>query len=127
MAPVSYGCAGDAVPAARHHLKRTRVAIPIPFAVAPGASLAVQSGVLASSFAAESRLPAANETFTDVAAAAEPPADGLDLYDNIHRYKWRPEYMMAAVDLYLPESEDGEFDVSIRREAKKGRNMAIRT
>ncbi len=81
----------------------------------------------ASSSAAESSLPAANETLTDVAAAAERPADGLDLYNNIHLYIWRPVYMMATVDLYLSESEDGEFDVSIRREAEKGRNVAIRT
>jgi len=127
LAPVSYGCAGAAVPAAGHHLKRTGVAILIAYAVAPGASLAVQSGVPAASFAAESSPPAADGTFTDVASAAERPADGLDLYDSIHLYKWRPVYMMAAVDLYLSESEDGDFDVSIRREAEKGRNVAIRT
>ncbi len=108
-------------------MKRTGVAILIAYAVAPGASLAVQSGVPAASFAAESSPPAADGTFTDVASAAERPADGLDLYDSIHLYKWRPVYMMAAVDLYLSESEDGDFDVSIRREAEKGRNVAIRT
>ena len=105
-------------------MKRAGVAILITYAVAPGASLAVQSGFPASSFAAESSPPAAVETFTDV--AAERPADGLDLYDNIHRYIWRPVYMMATVDLYLSESEDGEFDVSIRRETEKGRNVAVR-
>ena len=89
-------------------MKRTHVAIFVTSVVALAALLAVQNGVLASTF-------------------AERPADGLDLYDNIHRYMWRPVYMMAAVDLYLSESEDGEYYESLFREAEKGQYVAIRT
>ena len=40
---------------------------------------------------------------------------------------WRPVYMMAAVDLYLSESEGGEYSVSLRREAESSQYVAIRT
>lgn len=108
-------------------LKRTHAAILITFVVALAASLVIQNGVLASTFTEETSPPAVLETFTDVAAAAERPADGLDLYDNIHRYMWRPVYMMAAVDLYLSESEDGEYYVSLERDTESGQYVAIRT
>ena len=35
--------------------------------------------------------------------------------------------MMAAVDLYLSASEDGEYSVSLRRDAERGQYVAIRT
>ena len=108
-------------------MKRTHAAILITFVVALAASLVIQNGVLASTFTEETSPPAVLETFTDVAAAAERPADGLDLYDNIHRYMWRPVYMMAAVDLYLSESEDGEYYVSLERDTESGQYVAIRT
>lgn len=108
-------------------MKRTHVAIVVTFIVALVISLAVQNGVLASTFAEGVWPPAVPGTFAEVAAAAERPAEGLDLYDNIHRYMWRPVYMMAAVDLYLSESEDGEYYESLRREAESGQYVAIRT
>ena len=35
--------------------------------------------------------------------------------------------MMAAVDLYLSESEDGEYYVSLKRDTESGQYVAIRT
>ena len=101
-------------------MKLTRVATLITFVVAIAATIIIHSGVLASTFAEETSPPAELDPFSDVAAAAERPADGLDLYDNIHRYMWRPVYMMAAVDLYLSESEDGEYSVSLKRDTESG-------
>ena len=66
-------------------MKRTPVAILITFVVALAATFVIYNGVLASTFAEEASPPAVLETFTDVAAAAGRPTDGLDLYDNIHR------------------------------------------
>lgn len=108
-------------------LKRKHLAILVTSVVALAALLAVQNGVLASTFAEGASPPAVPGTFSEIAAAAERPADGLDLYDNIHRYMWRPVYMMAAADLYLSESEDGAYHESLRREAESGQYVAIRT
>ena len=108
-------------------MKLPRVAILVTFVVAIAAPITIHSGVLASTFAEETSPPTEPDPFTVVAAAAERPADGLDLYDNIHRYMWRPVYMMAAVDLYLSESEDGEYYVRLERETESGQYVAIRT
>ena len=72
-------------------MKRTRFAILITFVVALAATFVIRNGVLASTFAEETSPPAVLVPFTSLAAAAERPADGLDLYDNIHRYMWRPD------------------------------------
>ena len=108
-------------------MKLTRVAILVTFVVAIAATITIHSGVLASTFAEETSPPTEPDPFTDVAAAAERPADGLDLYDNIHRYMWRPVYMMASVDVFLSESEEGEYYVSLKRETESSQYVAIRT
>lgn len=52
---------------------------------------------------------AADTSFIALAVDADRPANGLDLYDNIHRYMWRPVYMMATIDYTLPKDETGQF------------------
>lgn len=47
--------------------------------------------------------------FHALALLAARPADGLDLYENIHEYMWKQVYVMGTVDYALPQATDGRY------------------
>ncbi len=50
-----------------------------------------------------------DDTFHALAFGAARPASGLELYENIHEYMWKPVYVMGTVDHALPPNNDGQF------------------
>ena len=49
------------------------------------------------------------DTFHALAFGAARPASGLELYENIHEYMWKPVYVMGTVDHALPPNNDGQL------------------
>ena len=42
------------------------------------------------------------DNFHALALLAARPASGLEMYENIHEYMWKPVYVMGTVDYALP-------------------------
>ena len=45
------------------------------------------------------------DNFHALAFGAARPASGLELYENIHEYMWKPVYVMGTVDHALPQEQ----------------------
>ena len=49
------------------------------------------------------------DNFHALALLAARPASGLEMYENIHEYMWKPVYVMGTVDYALPQANDGQY------------------
>ena len=49
------------------------------------------------------------DNFHALALLAARPASGLEMYENIHEYMWKPVYVMGTVDYALPQANDGQL------------------